>query len=475
MLSQRSKETAYAEASLDGALFGLAFTLASVLRSRLDMPFFAPSPVTPEQFGPHLALALLAIPTFWTLAGRAGLYEPLRTRGYLDIAWIVARSIALTGLLLGTTIFVLRVGPFSRAIFFLFLMFSFALVAGSKLLLRLAAHRMPSSDQAMRNVLIVGVGDEALDLRRRLEAHPEYALRVIGHVPGPSEAVRPGVPVGALGSLDDLARIVEERVIDDVLFVVPAAQLPACEKQVAWCEEVGISVHLKMDLVRTLFARSYATIVDGVPMLTISCTPRDPVALVAKRLFDVVVSAAALVVLSPILVACSLAVALTSPGGVVFRQERVGLNGRAFTLYKFRTMIRDAEARKAGLAALNEFDGPAFKIKLDPRVTMVGRFLRTSSLDELPQLWNILRGDMSLVGPRPIVPSELKQVERWQRRRLSMKPGLTCLWQISGRSDLSFEEWMRLDLLYIDSWSLGLDFAILLRTVPAVMLARGAH
>ena len=474
MLSQRSKETAYAEATLDGALFGLAFALAFLLRSRLDMPFFAPGPVTQELLGPHLALALLGVPTFWILASRAGVYEPLRTKGYIDIAWTVARSIALTGLLLGTTIFVLRVGPFSRAIFFLFLMFSFALVTGGKLLLRLAAHRMPSFDQAMRNVLIVGVGSEALDLRRRLEAHPEYALRVIGHVPGPSEIVAPGIPVGALGSLDDLARIVEERVVDDVLFVVPAAQLPACEKQVAWCEEVGINVHLKMDLVRTIFARSHATVVDGVPMLTISCTPRDPVALVAKRLIDVVVSAAALALLSPVLFACSLGVALSSPGGIVFRQERTGLNGRAFTLYKFRTMIHSASGSPNpplpdGLAAHSPRNGR------DPRITTVGRFLRRSSLDELPQLWNVLLGDMSLVGPRPIVPSEIKQIERWQRRRLSMKPGLTGLCQISGRRDLDFEDRMRFDLLYIDGWSLRLDFAILLRTVPAVMLARGAH
>ena len=474
MLSRRSQETALAEATLDGALCGLAFSLAFVLRSRLDLPFFK-IPIGHEELGAHLAVPLLAIPLFWVLASRSGLYEPLRLRGYLEIAWIVGRSVGLTFLLLGTGIFALKIAMISRVIFFLFMLLSFALVTSTKLLLRFAAHRSPISDRSARNVLIVGVGSEAIELRRRLEAHPEYALRVVGHVPGPAESVGVGSPIGALGSLDDLERIVVEKVVDDVLFVVPPPHLAACEKQVKWCEEVGIDVHLRMDLVRTLHARPHATMVDGMPMLTISCAPRDPVALVAKRLIDVVVAGAALIVLSPVLLACGLAVVLTSSGGALFRQRRVGLNNREFTLHKVRTMVEGAETLRDDLQRHNELDGPAFKMRRDPRVTAVGRFLRKSSLDELPQLWNVLRGDMSLVGPRPILPSEVKQIQRWQRRRLSMKPGLTCLWQVSGRSELDFEQWMRLDLLYIDTWSLRLDFSIMLRTLPAVMTARGAH
>jgi lipopolysaccharide/colanic/teichoic acid biosynthesis glycosyltransferase len=170
-----------------------------------------------------------------------------------------------------------------------------------------------------------------------------------------------------------------------------------------------------------------------------------------------------------------LAIKLTSGGNVLFRQTRCGLNGRFFTLYKFRTMVEDAEERRAGLLHLNEMKGgPVFKLKSDPRVTWFGRFLRRYSLDELPQLWNVLRGDMSLVGPRPPIPEEVAQYQRWQRRRLAMKPGLTCLWQVSGRNELDFDRWMQLDLEYIDSWSPWLDFKILLRTIPAVLSGKGA-
>jgi len=182
-----------------------------------------------------------------------------------------------------------------------------------------------------------------------------------------------------------------------------------------------------------------------------------------------------LMVLSPVLVAIAIAIKLDSPGPVLFRQLRCGLHGRTFTFLKFRSMRVDAEALKKQLAPYNEMDGPAFKMTNDPRVTPLGRFLRRTSLDELPQLWNIIRGDMSIVGPRPAVLEEVRQYEPWQRRRLSMKPGLTCLWQVNGRNELTFEEWMRLDLEYIDNWSLWLDVKIALKTIPAVLFGRGAR
>jgi lipopolysaccharide/colanic/teichoic acid biosynthesis glycosyltransferase len=175
------------------------------------------------------------------------------------------------------------------------------------------------------------------------------------------------------------------------------------------------------------------------------------------------------------LLACALAVRLTSSGPILFAQRRVGLNGRTFRLYKFRSMFADAETRRAHLQHLNEMSGPVFKMKRDPRVTAVGRSLRRLSLDELPQLWNVVRGDMSLVGPRPPIPEEVQGYVRWQRRRLSMKPGLTCLWQVNGRNQVGFDEWMKLDLAYIDNWSLKLDLQILLRTIPALLQARGAQ
>jgi exopolysaccharide biosynthesis polyprenyl glycosylphosphotransferase len=236
-----------------------------------------------------------------------------------------------------------------------------------------------------------------------------------------------------------------------------------------------VNVHLRVDFIRTLVARTYPTELDGVPMLTFSSTPQDAAGLLVKRTLDVTVSAAGLVLLAPLMLLIALAVRLGSPGPAIFSQERVGLNGRPFRLHKFRSMYRDAERRKAALVHRNEVSGPVFKMERDPRITPLGRWLRKFSLDELPQLWNVLAGDMSLVGPRPPLSDEVARYERWQKRKLSMKPGITCLWQVNGRSSVPFEDWMRLDLEYIDNWSLALDAKILLRTIPAVVLARGAR
>jgi len=209
-------------------------------------------------------------------------------------------------------------------------------------------------------------------------------------------------------------------------------------------------------------------------MLTFSGAPHDEVRLLIKRAIDFTLAFVALIVLSPLLLLCVILIRLTSPGPAIFRQERCGLNGRRFLLYKFRTMVIDAEARKAELEHLNVKE-TAFKIPNDPRLTGIGKWLRIFSLDELPQLWNILRGEMAIVGPRPPVLEEVARYERWQRRRLRMRPGLTCLWTLEGRDSLAFDDWMRLDLKYIDEWSLGLDAIIILRTIPQVLLGRGAN
>lgn len=209
-------------------------------------------------------------------------------------------------------------------------------------------------------------------------------------------------------------------------------------------------------------------------MLTFSSTPENEYLLFLKRLMDLVLAVGLLAVSSPLLLLSALLVKIGSPGPVIFRQLRCGLNGRRFWLYKFRSMYRDADLQQFEVAHLNEMDGPVFKSSKDPRITPVGRVLRKLSLDEFPQLFNIIRGDMSFVGPRPPLPQEVAQYEKWQRRRLRMKPGLTCLWALEGRNQLNFSRWMKLDMEYIDHWSLGLDFKILLRTIPRVLSGRGA-
>jgi len=214
---------------------------------------------------------------------------------------------------------------------------------------------------------------------------------------------------------------------------------------------------------------------DGLPLLSFSTTPTNEAVMFVRRILDIILASVMLLIFGPLLMLpTAILIKLTSPGPVLFRQKRCGLNGRVFTMYKFRSMVDHAEQLRVELEAFNEMDGPVFKSSRDPRITLIGKVIRRRSIDELPQLFNVLQGHMSLVGPRPPLPQEVARYQRWQRRRLSMKPGMTCLWQISGRNEVSFEDWMKLDLTYIDNWSLLLDLKILLKTVPVVLLGRGA-
>jgi exopolysaccharide biosynthesis polyprenyl glycosylphosphotransferase len=240
-------------------------------------------------------------------------------------------------------------------------------------------------------------------------------------------------------------------------------------------QERGIRTRFALRLFPHTKAKVDLEELDGLPLLSFSPAPSSVIALAAKRSLDIALSSLLLVLGLPIIVAIAAAIKISSSGTVLYRQTRCGLNGRLFTLYKFRTMEEGAHEKRRELLPLNEMSGPAFKLRRDPRVTAIGRFLRRFSLDELPQFWNVLRGEMSMVGPRPPIPEEVAQYQPWQRRRLAMKPGLTCLWQISGRSDNSdFNRWMQLDLEYIDSWSPTLDVKILLKTIPVVLSGRGA-
>jgi exopolysaccharide biosynthesis polyprenyl glycosylphosphotransferase len=304
-------------------------------------------------------------------------------------------------------------------------------------------------------------------------AHPEWGLQFAGHILE-DDAVREVSRTLVLGRVSQLGQILDDNVIDEVIFAVPRERLAHIEGAFRLCQEQGASARVCLDLFDVAGSQVALGQMDGLPMLAFTRAPTDEVALLFKRAFDVISSVAAVLMLSPVFVATAIAVKLDSPGPVFFRQTRVGKNGRPFKMLKFRSMHMDAEARLESLRALNEVSGPVFKMKHDPRITRVGSFIRRTSLDELPQFLNVLSGEMSIVGPRPPVPAEVKQYQRWQRRRLSVKPGITCTWQVSGRNNIDFEQWMRLDLHYIDNWSLWRDVQICLKTVPAILSARGA-
>jgi exopolysaccharide biosynthesis polyprenyl glycosylphosphotransferase len=274
-----------------------------------------------------------------------------------------------------------------------------------------------------------------------------------------------------------LDSIMSEEPVDEVLVILPSKNYgPLVEKIVSRCEEEGVIVRVRAEMFELRTAKTYADELEGQPILTIRSGPQDDWGLVVKRLVDVLGSLALLFMLAPLFALVALIIKLDSPGPVLFAQVRVGLNKRRFSMLKFRTMVNGAEKRQAELEDLNEAGGPVFKIKDDPRLTRIGKFLRRFSIDELPQLINVLRGEMSLVGPRPLPVRDVERIDvASQKRRFSIKPGLTCLWQVNGRSDVSFEEWVRMDLQYIDQWSLGLDMLILLKTIPAVLKGPGAY
>jgi exopolysaccharide biosynthesis polyprenyl glycosylphosphotransferase len=277
--------------------------------------------------------------------------------------------------------------------------------------------------------------------------------------------------------VEQLNSVMAQQPVDEVLVALPIDKYgPLVETIVRQCEEQGIIVRVRTEMFNLQIAKSYADDLQGVSVMTIQSGPVDGWQLVMKRLIDIVGSVVFLLVLMPLLAVVALLIRLDSSGPVLFVQERVGFNKRRFKLLKFRTMVVEADRQQQMLEHLNEAEGPVFKIKNDPRITRVGKFLRRFSIDELPQFFNVLKGDMSLVGPRPLPLRDVERIDaQWHKRRFSIKPGITCLWQVNGRSSISFSEWVRMDLDYIDKWSLGLDLVILVKTIPAVFKGPGAY
>jgi len=336
--------------------------------------------------------------------------------------------------------------------------------------LRLARRR----GRNFRNLLIVGSGPRAREVDRLVTQHPEWGYRVIGFVDEGGDPIDPSIPAEKVHKFVDLPNLIREQVIDEVIAACPRSVFASLGPVVSICAEVGLPITLLSDIFGDYLPPPTVTRFDTMAALNFSPVHHNRAKLAVKRLIDVVGAAAFLTLSAPFVAAAAVAIKLTSPGPVFFRQNRCGLNGRHFEMLKLRTMVLDAEQQQAALLELNEMDGPVFKMKDDPRVTKAGVVLRRWSIDELPQIWNVLRGDMSLVGPRPPIPLEVARYETFERRRLSMRPGVTCLWQVSGRNQVGFADWVKLDVEYIDTWSMANDFKILLRTIPAVLRGTGS-
>lgn len=437
------------------------------------LPVKVRGPLVPlSEYWPFLALTLfLWITGTWFFR----VYESFRTRTVWPEIGRIAKALVAVAVTHIAAIFFLRLHEeVSRLFFGTYFVVAFVALAGNRAILRRAAHSVRRNGHNTRVFAVVGSGELAQEVVRTVDDHPEWGMLFAGHVLDAQGAGNPK-PELVLGTIAQLGQILDDNVIDEVIFAVPRERLAHIEGAFRLCQEQGANARVCLDLFDVHGAHVALGEMDGLPMLAFTSAPTDEVALLFKRAFDVVSSTVAVLLLSPVFVATAVAVRLESPGPIFFRQTRVGKNGRPFKMLKFRSMHVDAEARLESLRAQNEASGPVFKMRNDPRVTRVGAFIRRTSLDELPQFLNVLAGEMSIVGPRPPVPAEVKQYQRWQRRRLSVKPGITCTWQVSGRSDISFDQWMKLDLEYIDTWSLWQDIRICFRTVPAVLLSRGAH
>jgi exopolysaccharide biosynthesis polyprenyl glycosylphosphotransferase len=452
----------FVDAFLTAAAFALAYELRQSLP--LSLQFF---------LLPGMRTALLAFCVItWVVSGYwLNVYARFDSVLIGRILRDSFRQAGCGALALIILVFIVKI-DISRVFLGGFVVLSWALLVTFRLSARSFMPSISRHFGAERNVFIVGTGPRALNLARSLEPYHRYGLEILGFLSVTGErGAEAGYPVFPL---EELRSVLSKKfIIDEVYFAADNDELADLEDAFRWCDEEGVCRRIAADFFPRVTGYIALEQLGSTPLLTFSGAPGDDALLLAKRAIDVVLSSLGIILLSPVFLVVALLVKITSRGPVIFRQSRCGLNGRMFTCYKFRTMVRDAEQRLHEVKHLNQKE-IVTKIPNDPRLTPVGRWLRKFSLDELPQLFNVVRGDMSLVGPRPAIPSEVAQYQRWQRRRLRMRPGLTCLWALRGRDKVDFEAWMRLDLQYIDNWSLGLDARIILMTIPNVLSGRGA-
>ena len=479
MLKQKWRLIARVVYLSDLALTSLAFFGAFFLRD-LVLPAISPDrfPTGLFPLREYLKIYPVVLVIWSVLLFSYHSYHSHRTVSMRREMLTVFRIVIVGNVLLATLAYLLPLRQLSRAWFVLFGLLSALLLVLEKISLRLIARYVRAKGLNYRTVLIVGTGRRAIDVARVVEDHKYWGYKILGFVSDGHRLPNGWARYRVYGTVPEIRTLLERgefpEIVDEIVFAVTRKKLDEMKQIFLLCEELGIRARVAMNFFQNRLARLEVEELEGIPFLTFTTTPSNETQLAAKRLLDVAVSLILLALSLPVILIAALAIKMTSPGSVVFKQQRIGLNGRTFTLYKFRTMIADAHERLSEVSHLNEMTGPVFKAKGDPRVTSVGRILRRFSLDELPQLWNVLKGDMSLVGPRPPIPEEVRSYHRWQRRRLSMKPGLTCLWQVNGRNNVDFDRWMQMDLQYIDNWSPSLDLKILLRTIPAVLLGRGA-
>lgn len=451
MIAQRKRIFAVNLWFIDLILTTASFYLAYRLRQLVNLEGYTVLPL-----GEYLWLLAIILPVWAIMLPLFGVYSEL-TSSPFDQVIRLTKGIFFAWLTLLAAQFFVSQDAFDRhrliAVFTLAINYCL-LIACRLVIFRWKRHGALD----VRHVAVVGSGEAARNFARTIEEHSIWGLKLIG-----------------IFTRKEITDLLSRGGIDELIIVADKEPLTEFTPVFLLCEELGVTARVILNFFPHSFARTQLDRFGEFPLLSFSTTPTNEALMFVRRIMDIVIVCIVALPALIIIGISSIAIRLTSPGPVFFKQERCGLNGRLFTMYKLRSMVDNAEQARFELEALNEMDGPVFKSSRDPRITKVGKVLRKFSIDEFPQLYNVLRGDMSLVGPRPPLPQEVSRYESWQRRRLSMKPGITCLWQISGRNEVNFQDWMKLDLTYIDNWSLLLDLKILLKTVPIVLLGKGAR
>jgi exopolysaccharide biosynthesis polyprenyl glycosylphosphotransferase len=449
---------------LDVLALALAYLLSIALMGQFSEGFSRP----------YLSLLAASVPIWIFVLYFSGGYRSLRERSRIVICATVFKAAVLYAGIQWIAIALFPLAEVSRNVLILY-PFCAALTIG---VLRIGVMSVLAHIRKLgfnsRAIIIVGVDEVAMQYARIIKSQLNWGIEIRGFVTYDGHApISPLPDTPILGQVQDLAATLAQHTVDQVVFSAPAdGRLEHLHQGVEVCRQMGLDAVLLPQLL-TLPEAAQVENPFAMPVIDDTRIYQKPGGLVMKQIMDWALSTLALIALTPLLAVFAVAIKLSSPGPVFFSQYRVGLQGRRFKCFKFRTMFVDAEQRLDELRHLNEMDGPVFKIKNDPRITSIGRILRKYSLDELPQFYNVFLGDMSLVGPRPPLPAEVSQYTRHQRRRLSMKPGITCIWQVSGRNNIDFDSWVQLDLEYIDQWSIGLDVKLLLRTAATVVRGTG--
>jgi exopolysaccharide biosynthesis polyprenyl glycosylphosphotransferase len=457
----------------DVLLINLAFFLGYYARYQLQLFIDVPDTFV----APYSAYLLVQVAyTLMMLLFLAidGVYRRRREGSWFEQLYRIGNATTTSIMIVVAGTFILRPLYYSRLLPFEVGLLTILLLSLARLARRVVADQWRKRGQGLDRVLIVGAGEIGRVVMRNLVARPELGYQVVGFVDDDLSKGDMG-RFKALGGLDSIGSAIKSEKVDEVIITLPWTYHRTIMGLVRSCQAAGVRARVVPDLFQLSLSHVDFDDMGGIPLMGLRNTSIPRVGRFFKRLIDILLALVALVIFSPVLGIIALLIRLDSPGPAVFSQRRVGEDGRPFDIHKFRTMRVGAEEQQAQLQDFNQSSGPLFKMKFDPRVTRMGRFLRRSSLDELPQFVNVLRGQMSVVGPRPGLPPEVAQYQPWQRQRLEVRPGITGLWQVSGRSDLSFDEMCLLDIYYIENWSLGLDLTIMLRTIPRVLFADGAY